>query len=126
MTAGKAKGYNGRSFYVAIQSTMDWPQSEQNEVGNGRVHSYLIKNVLGQNHGDHNVCCGGFAFHDGKLKYSSWWLNSNDQTGGKSDGGKNLSEGEKAIVKYVFDQWKRKGVHVVLELPSWIEKSIIG
>jgi len=123
---GKAKGWKGRSFYVAIQSTMDWPDEEQKEAGEGRVHSYLVKNVLGQNHGDHNVACAGFAFHNGELKYSSIWLNKNDQTGGKTDGSKYLSAGETILAKYIFEEWKKKGVHVVLDIPSGIEKAILN
>jgi hypothetical protein len=108
---GLLEGYNGRAFYVVIQCTNDWPDDVLRDVGNGRVHHYLIENTLGISFGQGVVCCGGFSYHDGELKFSSIWLNQNDQKGCKTDGSKYLNKAEKSLVRYCFNQYKRRGLN---------------
>ncbi|CAF4199068.1 unnamed protein product [Adineta steineri] len=96
---GKANGFKGRSFYLIIQCTDDWPESCLKAAGEGRVHDYLLKNVLGINYDQDRIACGGFAYFQGKLKFSSVWLNANDQIGAETDENEMLSEPEKDLVK---------------------------
>jgi hypothetical protein len=76
--SGRAKGYKGRSFYVVIQCTNNWPNEAFKRAGKVMVHDHIIKNVLGIEYDQTNkneqrrVCCGGFAYHEKKLKISSW------------------------------------------------------
>ncbi|CAF1253092.1 unnamed protein product [Adineta steineri] len=95
---GKANGFKGRSFYLIIQCTNDWPESYLKEAGKGRVHDYLLKNVLGIDYNQKRIACGGFAYVNGELKFSSIWLNRINQTGAESDGDKMLSEPEKDLI----------------------------
>jgi len=122
-TAGRTTGCNGRAFYVGILDTSKYPEGEMTrDVGLGRVHHFLIKSLTGREYFQDTVCCGGFAIHEGKLKYSSVWLNSSHQTPkdgfGQSDGDKYLSSLEQDLVKYSVDQWKVSGVHKVHELSA--------
>lgn len=129
---GKAKGQRGRSFYVIIQCTDNWPEEARGRAGCGLVHDYLIKNTLGINHSDSNddgkkrVCCGGFGYRDKKLKFSSVWLNASDQLGCISDGEKYLSDFERVLVKYCFEQYMKKGLHHVFEIPEYTDKQLLG
>ncbi|UJR34797.1 hypothetical protein I4U23_027578 [Adineta vaga] len=100
-SGGKADGFKGRSFYLIIQCTDDWPESCLNDVGQGRVHDYLLKNVLGIDYHRDRIACGGFSYVDGKLKYNSIWLNASDQEGAESNGDKMLSDKEKMSNKTI-------------------------
>lgn len=131
-TGGKASGQRGWSFYVVIQSTNNWPSEAYGRARQGYVHDYLIKNVLGREHGERDsqgrqkICCGGFGYRDGQLKFSSWWLNSSHQIGCDSDGTKYLSDAERVLIKYCFERYKEKGVHHIFEIPSYIDNQLSG
>ena len=119
---GKAKGWKGRSFYLSIQCSNDWPSDVIRETEQGRVHHYLIKNVLGFDYSQDVVCCGGFAWHNGELKFSSVWLNGRNQVGWESDGEKNLSPEEKMLVQYCFEKYKENGKHHIFEIPDYLDR----
>lgn len=121
---GKASGYKGRSFYIIIQCTDGWPEEHLKAAGQGRVHDYLLRNVLGINFDQDRIACGGFAYVNGQLKFSSIWLNSRDQSGVKSDGNKMLSDAEKTLVIYCFNEYKRHGKNHTFEIPSHIDQSL--
>ena len=130
--SGRASGQRGRSLYVIIQCTDNWPEEARTRArGSGMVHDYLIKNVLGIDHdqevnGKKKICCGGFAYQEGKLKFSSIWLNQTDQMGCDSDGSKYLSDAERVLVKYCFEQYKSNGVHHVFEISDHINDQLSG
>lgn len=130
--SGRAKGQNCRSFYVIIQCTDNWPEEAKNRArGSGLVHDYLIKNVLGIEHseeiqGKKRICCGGFSYCDGKLKFSSIWLNQTNQWGCNTDGEKYLSDVERLLIKYCFEQWKNNGIHHIFEIPNSLDSQLSG
>lgn len=119
---GRARGQNGRSFYIVIQCTDEWPSEVFKEAKQGRVHDYLIRNTLGIEYNQKIVCCGGFSYHDRKLKHSSVWLNGVDQKGSRTDGSKYLSDSEKVLVEYCFEKYKELGINKVFELPERIDR----
>ncbi|CAG8693525.1 hypothetical protein C2G38_2174731 [Gigaspora rosea] len=121
-TGGITSGYRGKSFYIIIQCTDDWPPEVLRDVGKGQVHHYLIKNTFGFDFNQDIICCGGFSYHEKTLKYSSVWLNERDQTGCKSDGTKYLSRREKVLVKYCFKKYKQNGINYAFPIPSYIDK----
>ncbi|CAG8486109.1 5285_t:CDS:2 [Scutellospora calospora] len=118
---GKTKGYKGKSFYIVVQCTDDWPSKAFRDAGRGRVHNHLLEYTLGYDHEDGIVCCGGFAYHDGKLKFSSIWLNQTSQKGCESDDSNELSGHEKMLVKYCFKQYKKFGTDHRFNLPYYID-----
>ena len=87
------------------------------------MHSYLRKTVFGKD--SNTICCGGFAWHEKELKFSSIWLNKEEQTGSKSDGSQYLSDKEKILVRYCVEQWKLHGSHHIFAIPSYIENQIV-
>ncbi|WNE40486.1 MAG: hypothetical protein GBAus27B_000553 [Mycoplasmataceae bacterium] len=123
---GKANGHRGRSFYIVVQCTDKWPELAFKEAKQGRVHDYLIKDTLGIEYNQDIVCCGGFSYHNGQMKYSSVWLNGRDQKGCKSDGNKYLSNNEKVLVDYCFEIYKSHGPGKIFELPDKIDKILYG
>lgn len=124
--SGSLEGYNGKALYVIIQCTDDWPDDVLRDVGNGRVHHYLIENTLGYEYGQDIVCCGGFSYHEGELKYSSIWLNARNQKGCKTNGSKYLNKVEKKLVKYCFKKYQEKGPGGVFEIPGWLDNELWG
>jgi len=123
-TAGQASGYKGRSFYIIVQCTNNWPSDVLRDVGQGRVHHYLIKNTLGFDYDQDLVCCGGFSYVNGSLKFSSVWLNGRDQVGCSSDGSKYLSTPEQALVEYCFGQYRIHGKNSVFSIPDYIDSQL--
>jgi len=126
---GVATGYKGRSFYVGILDTSKYPTDAlQRDVGEGRVHHYLILTLTGRQFSQDTVCCGGFAIHEGKLKYSSVWLNKRHQypqdSFGKSDENKYLSSLEQGLCNFVVDKWKTSGANTAHELPDTLKSSM--
>lgn len=122
MKGGQANGYNGKSFYIIVQCTDNWPDEYQTASGQERAHDYLLKNVMGLDYDQSRITCGGFTYTDGELKFSSTWLNNKDQKGAKSDGNKFLSEPEKTLVTFCFDEYKKYGNHHIFEIPSSVDK----
>ncbi|CAG8510573.1 1646_t:CDS:1, partial [Racocetra fulgida] len=106
-TGGKASGYKGRSFYVVIQCTNNWPSDVLKDVGNGQVHHHVIKSTFGFDYNQDIVCCGGFSYHNKQLKFSSLWLNGRSQEGWESDGSKYLSRPEQILVEHCFEEYKK-------------------
>lgn len=122
LAGGLANGYAGRSFYLIIQSTNNWPTEHLKAAGQGRVHDYLLSNVLGQDFNQNRVACGGFGFVNGTLRFSSVWLNQNNQTGAESDGSKMLSVEERKLVEYCFNQYKAHGNNHVFSIPQSLDQ----
>ncbi|CAF4746656.1 unnamed protein product, partial [Rotaria socialis] len=102
-TGGKAYGRRGRSFYIIIQCTDNWSDDYYKPVGQGTVHDYLLKNVMGIESDQKRIACGGFAYLFHELKFSSIWLNGTDQTDAESDGDRYLSDSEKILVAYCWE-----------------------
>lgn len=130
--AGKASGYRGRFLYVAIQNTKLWPENSIHERwGEGRVHGFLLKNVLGITQGEGSSkpevpagdIYGGFAIRQGVVKYSSVWLNSYQEG---TDGSSTLSSPEQKLVDHVIAQWKLHGIHHIIELPDSLHRELTG
>ena len=73
-------------------------------------------------------CRAGFAYHEGKLKFHSWWLNSGVHgccnADYPSNGDLDLSELEKKLVRFVFEQWKLKGKHSIFEIPESLDREL--
>jgi hypothetical protein len=128
-TSGDTKGHGGQTFYVGIIDTAKYPAGElSRDVGQGRVHHYVIRKLIGREYSQDTVCCGGFAILKGKMHFSSVWLNQRDQYPkegfGKSDGSKFLSTLEQEVVEYVIQQWAALGSNKVVSLPSSVESKI--
>jgi len=128
-TAGDTKGYKGRSFYFGILDTSKYPTQELlRDVGTGRVHHYLILKLTGREYTQDTVCCGGFAIHEGKLKYSSVWLNARDQypkdSFGKSDGDKMLSASERELYGFAVEKWKINGSNKAHDLSDTLKAKL--
>ncbi len=126
---GKAKGYNGRSFYIIIRCTDDYDGDKKRDAGQEKVHYYPLEDILGYEIEKDNVCCGGFSYHEGKLKFSSIWLNTKTQKGingedWETDGKEELSEPEKVLVEYCFEQYKREGKHFIFKIPDYIDRQL--
>lgn len=129
---GRANGQKGRFMYVAIQDTTKWPEgSIHKRWGQGRVHGYLLKDVLGLEqyadssepiHPEGDVY-GGFAVRNGVCVFSSIWLNGN---GEGSDGDKLLSSLEQRLIEHVVAQWKLQGKHKRLEVPASLHDQLMG
>ena len=128
-TKGVAKGYNCQSFYVHIQCTDNWTPDAFSRAGQGFVHDKMYQDMFGQSYKEKMTCCGGFAILKGVVKYSSTWLNnqSSDATASlqwKSDGNKQMSTGEKKIVKFAIDTWKQRGANKVAIVPDSVHESL--
>jgi hypothetical protein len=128
---GKASGWWGRSFYVIIQCTDNWPAYAFGRAGKGMVHDYLIEDIFGIAHSDEingkkRICCGGFGYRDGHLKFSSIWLNQTNQMGCDNDGSKYLSDAERVLIRYCFEQRKEHGERHVFEIPNWLSDQLSG
>ena len=115
--------YRGKSFYVVIQDTAQWPAArEQRARGQGLVHDYILKHNIGINHDTegYRVCCGGFAIIQGEVKYSSVWLNMTDGycngMSWSSDGSKYMSQLEQHFVDIAIREWKIHGPNHTIPL----------
>merc|ERR1719433_149125 len=71
----KHKGYRGRFLYVAFSNTSEWTADRFREAGRGRVHNFTFKDTFGEEWSDRKACCAGASISEGKLKFSSAWLN---------------------------------------------------
>jgi len=127
---GDTKGHGGKTFYVGILDTSKYPTDElKRDVGQGRVHHYIIRKLLGREFSQDTVCCGGFAILKGTIHHSSVWLNQRDQYPkdgfGKTDGGKYLSSLEQELVNHVVKEWSIYGANQILSLPSTLEAKLV-
>ena len=123
----RAKNQNGRSFYVIIDSTDDKPYSYFNHIfRKGKVHRPLLKDFLGieMNYEESlgRICAGGFSYCGEKkeLRFKSVYLNEEKQMGCESDETEYLSNLEKSLVEYCFEQYKSNGPDHVFAIPSLI------
>ncbi|CAF3019247.1 unnamed protein product [Rotaria socialis] len=123
---GKAYGRRGRSFYIIIQCTDNWSDDYYKPVGQGTVHDYLLKNVMGIESDQKRIACGGFAYLFHELKFSSIWLNGTDQTDAESDGDRYLSDSEKILVAYCWEEYKKHGAHHVFSVPFFIDELLLN
>jgi len=127
--SGDTKGHGGKTFYVGILDTAKYPAGElTRDVGQGRVHHYIIRKLLGREFSQDTVCCGGFAILKSTVHYSSVWLNQRDQYPkegfGKSDGSKYLASLEQELVLHTIQQWAVEGANKILSLPSALESKL--
>jgi len=106
----------GRSFSMIIKCADGW-----GSPGIGGFHASIIKDKFGidLSYNNNSVCCGGFVWRDGTLRFNSYALNSVDQIGGSSDGSSELSYYEKRLVEYCFNEYKAKGPGSVISIPSY-------
>jgi hypothetical protein len=116
-TKGVARGYRCQSFYVLIQCTDLWEDSDFRRAGQGFVHDKMYQDMFGYSYDEKRSCCGGFAIMEGERKYSSYWLNDQSSQATRlrwqSDGDRNLSKGEKIIVDLAIDAWIREGANSI-------------
>ncbi|CAF4443220.1 unnamed protein product [Rotaria socialis] len=123
---GKDCGRRRRSFYIIIQSTDNWLEDYYKPAGQGAVHDYLLTNVLGIESAQKRIACGGFAYLHQELQFSSISLNGRDQTGAESDGGRYLSDPEKVLVTYCWEEYKKYGAHHVFSIPAFIDELLLN
>lgn len=71
------------------------------------------------------ISCGGFAYLFGELRFSSVWLNGTDQLHGETDGDRYLSQPEKILVNYCWEEYKRNGVNRFFSIPDFIDEDIL-
>jgi len=125
-TALFAKAYSGKFAYVRLVCTDIWTDSDFRAAGQGRVHDKIFRETLGLEFREGKFSCGGFAIHDGVLKYSSIWLNTNACQGLcvlKSDNSKYLSEPEKLLVNYAVENWKAG--NFILKIPDDLHEKLM-
>lgn len=121
---GVAGGHNGRAFYVLISCTDNWPPEAFGRAkGKGLVHDFLYRMYFNMEFTAKKSCCGGFSIQQGEIKYSSIWLNQQEnlQKGRMSwqqDGSKYLSLHEQTLVNLAIDRWKEAGRGAVAEVPE--------
>lgn len=72
------------------------------------------------------IACGGFAYLFGELRFSSISLNGTDQTDGPTDGSRYLSEPEKILVTYCWDEYKKHGAQHVFPIPCSIDQLLLN
>ena len=109
----------GRSFSMIIKSTDGWGNDRM--IGGSLFHGSIIKDELGVDIGYNRnaVCCGGFTYRNGELKFDSHALNSVNQIGCSSDGSSELSYYEKRLVEYCFNEYKANGPGSMISIPSY-------
>lgn len=122
---GMAYGHRGKSFYIIIQCTDEWPEEYYRPVGQGTVHDCLLRNVMGIHSEQSRIACGGFAYLFGELRFSSIWLNGTDQLDAESDGSRYMSDPEKMLVTYCWDQYKKHGAYHVFSIPFFLDRLLL-
>lgn len=121
---GVAGGYNGRAFYVIISCTDKWPEEAfKRAKGKGYVHDFLYRMYFDMEFTLKKTCCGGFSIQGGETKYSSIWLNKQDNIDKGSmsweqDGSKYLSLHEQTLVDLAVERWKEAGPGALAEVPE--------
>merc|ERR1712032_1216483 len=126
------KGFSGRFLYVAFQNTEKWPADSFAAAGCGQVHDYIFKDTFGEDYSLNKASCGGAGIKEGKLRFSSQWLNmktSNDASyrhKWESDGSKFLNNAERALIKFATQMWMRDGVHKTYTIPSDLHNYLMG
>mmetsp|Transcript_69362 Transcript_69362/g.62232 ORF Transcript_69362/g.62232 Transcript_69362/m.62232 type:complete len:183 (+) Transcript_69362:107-655(+) len=125
---GALKGHSGRSFYVIIMETNQW---EPEQSGPGKMHPFVVTHHMEMNKAEQlqSILGGGFAYFEKELKYHSIWLNSGsccgEQSKHKSDGSKKLSKKEQMLIDHVFTEWKKRGNHIIIDIPDWLDKALL-
>jgi len=126
------KGFKGRFLYVAFQDTNLWQGDKFEQQGNGVVHNHIFKDTFGEDYGDNKASVGGAGIKDGKLKFSSLFLNtksSNDASYSykwEADGSQYLSNEERALVAFATKMWMAHGKHTVHTIPSRLHDVLMG
>lgn len=127
-SSGIAKGFNCRSMYVLILCTDDWPPEAFTRAGQGLVHDHMYRKMFNRPYDDKVTCCGGFAIMKGVVKYSSIWLNKQSSNRTRkswtSDGNKNLSNGEQALVNLAISEWRVHGGGKVVRIPDSLNRTL--
>ena len=94
-------------------------------MGQGTVHDYLLKNVLGIESDQNRIACGGFAYLFGELRFSSVWLNGTSQFAAETDGSRYLSDPEKILVNYCWEEYIKHGASHVFTIPFFIDQQLL-
>jgi len=122
------KGHRGRAFYVALLDTSKWPAHAFRRAGQGMVHDYMFKETFGEDFQANTASVGGFAVIDGKIRYSSIWLNKTSNTSYPnkwySDDSQYLSQGEQELVTFAVQEWAKHGPHHICEIPGWLDQKL--
>lgn len=118
---GILKNQKGRSLYFIVQCVDDWPREILQDAHNGSLQKYLIKKNFGIDPQSGRVCCSGFSYHEGQLKFNSQWLNGIDQNHCKSDGLRSLNSSEKELVQHCFSQYRQYGKNHLFEVTSELD-----
>jgi hypothetical protein len=115
-SSGKTAGFKGRSFYIVIQDTGKWPETQFKRAGQGMIHDHILKSNIGITKDSNRVCCAGFAVMNGVTKYSSIWLNKTENASSPmpwySDGDKMMSSLESQILDFAVSEWKNRGKNI--------------
>mmetsp|Transcript_63644 Transcript_63644/g.77845 ORF Transcript_63644/g.77845 Transcript_63644/m.77845 type:complete len:189 (-) Transcript_63644:111-677(-) len=126
------KGYDGRFLYVAFKDTTQWSGDRFRAAGQGRVHDAIFQDTFGEPFSDNKASCAGAAIVNGELKYSSIWLNQKTQTSAgfrykwESDGSKEMSWAEKALIDIAVDAWKRNGPSTTVTIPQSVHQRLMA
>ena len=124
------KGQNGRAFYVVFANTKHWPAERFRRAGKGMVHDYIFQTTFGEAFDENNASVGGFAIHEGRIKYSSIWLNmkSSDayELSWESDGSKYLSVPEQSLAEWATSVWINHGKGNIHRIPDALHNILAG
>lgn len=118
----KHNGCRERAFYVAILDTSKWPS----DAFRG---AYIFKERFGEDIRNNRASVGGFTVIDGTTRYRSALLNTktNRSYANKwyADGSDQLSNGERWLVDFAVQEWKRHGPNHICEIPSSLDRSLL-
>jgi len=135
---GKCEWYNshkrqkGRFLYIAFQNTNLWQGDRFEQQGRGRVHNFIFKDTFGEDYSENQASVGGAGIKDGKLKFSSLWLNTKTSNNAsyqykwEADGSQYLSNEERALVVFATKKWMAHGKHTTHTVPSQLHDYLMG
>lgn len=90
------------------------------------MHDHLLTSILGIDPDQNRIACGGFAYLYGGLQFSSISLNGASQTTAESDGCRYLSDPEKVLVTYCWEEYKKHGAGRVFPIPNSIDEQLLN
>ena len=108
--------------------TNEW-EPEQN--GPGQMHPFVLKHHMDIDKQEQMsiICGGGFSYYEGELKFHSKWLNAGYYCGKNSpygsDGSKVMSEKEKKLTRHIFNEWKKRGNHIIIQIPDSLDRELL-
>jgi len=124
-------GFDGRFLYVAFSCTDNWDGRFFQRAGQGMVHDHIFKETFGESYSSGQASCGGGAVHQGRLKFSSAWLNCAQSTStspysATTDGSKYMTNEERHLLTFAARMWVEKGRNSTHKIPEDLHKSLMG